>query len=63
MECQLVIAKNQITGHYIKFKGERIDINSNGELSKWPSGLYDRDQILMSKLFKVIKENRLKSQK
>jgi hypothetical protein len=35
------IKKQQVSGYYGIFNGERINIDRNGELEKYPNGLLD----------------------
>lgn len=49
--CQ--ICENDLTGAYIKWNKKKITINSNGELSNWPEGMFDTTQKLYGRLFKA----------
>lgn len=35
------IRKEQLTGYYIEFNGERVGIDRNGELSHYPKGMFE----------------------
>lgn len=51
LDIQNQIVQNQIEGVYIMHKGEKITINLNGELSKWPTGMLDQSQKLFACLY------------
>lgn len=51
LRCQ--IAENNISGYYLIFNDKKIKILSNGKIIDWENGLYDTNEILLSRLFKA----------
>lgn len=51
LRCQ--IAEEKASGYYIMFKGERLNIEPDGKIKKWPDGLYDTNEKLLARLFKA----------
>lgn len=49
LRCQ--IAAHQADGYYLVFNGIKIPIQHDGRIENWPKGLYDTNQILLSRLF------------
>lgn len=49
-DIRIQIKEKQLTGYYIKFNGEKIKIDRNGNLEKWPDGLFDKLTDLLLKL-------------
>jgi sporulation protein YlmC with PRC-barrel domain len=41
LDIRVQIKKQQVSGYYGIFNGERINIDRNGELEKYPNGLLD----------------------
>ena len=41
LDIRVQIKKHQVSGYYGIFNGERINIDRNGELEKYPNGLLD----------------------
>jgi len=39
------------SGYYLMFNNEKIEIMVNGKINNWPSGLYDKNEILLARLF------------
>lgn len=52
-DIQEQIARQNLDGYYIDFKGNKININSKGELAKWPQGMFDLSQVLFARLFRA----------
>lgn len=52
-DVQIQIAREKAEGYFIVWKGERIDIDCNGELSKWPNGFCDQSQHALVELLHV----------
>jgi predicted ATPase len=50
---RIQIAKQQLSGYYVVFQGDRIDIDSNGDLSRWPRGFYDEIQKQFAELVRI----------
>ena len=40
-DVRIQISKQKLTGCYIVFNGNKIDIDKNGELRDYPNGLFD----------------------
>lgn len=53
LRCQ--IAEGKVNGYYLMFNGLKIPIEPNGRIINWGKGLYDTNEILLSKLFKAQK--------
>lgn len=53
LRCQ--IAEQKVSGYYLMFNGEKIEIQSTGKISweGWKNGLYDTNEILLARLFKA----------
>jgi len=51
LRCQ--IAEQKAIGYYLVFNGLKIQIESNGKIVNWENGLYDTNEILLSRLFKA----------
>lgn len=56
-KVQIQIARHKLSGYYILWHDHKITINSKGELSEWPNGMYDQSQRDFAELFKARKEN------
>lgn len=56
-KVQIQIARHKLSGYYILWHDHKITINSKGELSEWPNGMYDQSQRDFSELIKARKEN------
>jgi len=50
---QVRIAQNKIEGYYIVWKGQHIDIDIKGQLSCWPSGMFDAQQKMFASLMRL----------
>lgn len=61
LRCQ--IAEQALEGYYLIFKDEKIMINKEGELSRWPHNMYDQMGILISRLFKARRKQTLNNEK
>lgn len=58
IHIRLQIAKNKISGYFLEFNKERIQILTTGKLEYWPNGLFDEHTELLAELFKIqIKNN------
>jgi predicted ATPase len=58
IHIRLQIAKNKISGYFLEFNKERIQILTTGKLEYWPNGLFDEHAELLAELFKIqIKNN------
>lgn len=51
LRCQ--IAEQKVSGYYLIFNGLKIQIEPNGKINDWVNGLYDTNQILLTRLFKA----------
>jgi hypothetical protein len=51
-DLRIQIAKANAEGYYAVYEGEKIDINTKGEMSTWPHGMYDMTMRQFAKLFK-----------
>jgi hypothetical protein len=51
LRCQ--IAEQKVDGYYLIFKNEKIEILPNGKIINWINGLYDTNEILLSRLFRA----------
>jgi len=51
LRCQ--IAEEKASGYYLMFNGLKISIEPNGKITNWENGLYDTNEILLSRLFKA----------
>jgi hypothetical protein len=53
LRCQ--IAEQKVSGYYLIFNGEKIEIQPTGKISweGWKNGLYDTNEILLARLFKA----------
>jgi len=40
-DIKLQILKQDVEGYYIVFNGEKINIETDGQLEHWPPGLFD----------------------
>ncbi|MCK9574754.1 MAG: hypothetical protein WC979_03140 [Candidatus Pacearchaeota archaeon] len=47
------IAESGAEGYSIEFNGERIPITPVGKIDNWPQGLFDFNEIAISRMFKV----------
>lgn len=65
LEAQILIAEGSLSGYYVILRDEKININSNGELEKWPKGLSAIGKLkaeitetneLFAKLYKIRKK-------
>lgn len=53
----LQICKQNIDGYYIVFDGKKINIDSDGQLDRWPCGLFD---IQLSQFRDLIESRKVK---
>ena len=51
LRCQ--ISENKTEGYYLMFKDKKVFIRSDGHIDDWGRGLYDTNEILLSRLFKL----------
>ena len=51
LRCQ--IAEQKVNLYYLVFDGLKIQIEPNGKINDWVSGLYDINEILLARLFKA----------
>ena len=51
VRCQ--INQQKISGYYVKWNDEILEIDSNGRMGYWPNGFYDEIDILCSKLLNI----------
>jgi predicted ATPase len=58
MDVRNQIAKQSLSGYYIRFQGQRIDIASNGDLSAWPAGFYDGIQTKLNELARIRRDKK-----
>ena len=49
-DIRLQISEKQMNGYYVIFHDEKIAIDRNGTLEKWPNGLFDKHEDILSKL-------------
>jgi hypothetical protein len=54
-QARILIAQQQSTDYQVLFNNELIQIHANGDLEKWPVGLYDATMKCFSELFKLRK--------
>ena len=47
---------NDSSGYSLIFNNEKIYIKNNGKLTYWPNGLYDFNEMMLSKLFNIQKK-------
>ena len=47
------IAEQKASGYYLMFNESKIEIGSNGRITNWKQGLYDTNEILLSRIFKA----------
>lgn len=52
-DVMIQICAQNLNGYYIKWKDERIDIRSNGEISKWPVNFCDQNMSAFAELHHV----------
>ena len=55
MDVQCQIAESKLEGYYYEWGEKRGTISPKGELSDWFSGMFDLQQILFAKLYKIRK--------
>ena len=51
LRCQ--IAKQRVSGYYLMFNDSKILINPDGRIDDWQNGLFDTNEILLSRLFRT----------
>lgn len=51
IDLRIQIAEQKVSGYYLIFNGIKIDIEPDGKINNWEIGLYDINEILLSKLF------------
>lgn len=51
--AQLEIAKLDSPDYHIEWNGQKISINKDGELEKWPKGMYDMTQKIYGEIWNV----------
>lgn len=56
-DVRLQIASQEMTGYYIKYNNQRINIDYRGELQNWPRGLFDQHMNLLSGLITLRLKN------
>jgi hypothetical protein len=54
-DLRLQILKKKAKGYYAVFNGERLDINEEGRMSSWPSGMYDLTTKQFAEMFRESK--------
>lgn len=57
---RIQIAKDKLTGYYVKWKDQIIPIEYNGKIKNWPTGFHDMQEIQLAELFRLqekIREN------
>jgi hypothetical protein len=52
-DLRIQIAELKVEGYYVVFNEKRIEINTLGEMSDWPRGMYDLTMVQFSKLFQA----------
>lgn len=52
-DIRIQIAKADATGYYIEWKDQRIEINRNGDIPKWPVGYMDQLRSAFVELFNI----------
>lgn len=53
LDLRRQIAEQKISGYYMIFNCEKIEIMPDGKIKVWPPGLYDINEILLAELFKT----------
>ena len=56
LRIQIQICEQNLIGYYLVWGDTHININNNGELDKFPRGLYDDVQQNFATLFRIRKE-------
>ena len=51
LRCQ--IAEQKAEGYYLIFNGFNVGINNKGMIHDWKNGLYETNEILLSRLFRA----------
>lgn len=49
-DIRVQIKERKLSGYYFLFEGEKICIDKNGSLDKYPHGLFDTEENLLCKL-------------
>jgi hypothetical protein len=58
IHIRVQIAKHKISGYFVEYNKERIQILTTGKLEHWPAGLFNEHAELLAELFKIqIKTN------
>lgn len=52
-DLRVQIATHKLEGYYVMFNEVKHIINTNGRIDNWTSGLFDTNEILLSKIFKA----------
>lgn len=50
---QFNVAEEKLTGYSINFNGQDIQIDTDGQLSDWPRGMYDEWSMTICKIFRI----------
>lgn len=59
LDIQCQIAEQKLEGYTCKWEDTILTINSKGELSDWPNGMFDLSQVLFARAFKARTGNRI----
>jgi predicted ATPase len=52
-DLRIQVATENISGYYVLFNGEKIQIEPSGKLFSWPVGFFDTIEQQLATLFKV----------
>lgn len=50
LDIRIQIKEAEISGYYIIWKGQRLDIDKTGNIDNWPVGFFDVLDTLLNKL-------------
>lgn len=52
-DIRIQIKDQKLTGYYLIFEGNKCEINNDGELVKWPKGLFSIGTNQLNYLFEI----------
>jgi hypothetical protein len=57
IHIRVQVAKHKISGYFVEFNKEKIQIKDSGKLEYWPQGLFSEHAELIAELFRIQLKN------
>jgi len=49
-DVRLQILKQEVSGYYVIWEGEKIEINKDSTLNRWPNGMFDVTEKMLAEM-------------